>query len=202
MAVKNAPLRPTKAPNIPIGPVDYDQRYIDQLTNALRLYFTSVDNFTQAVINPLYGPTADRPLESVQVPLAVGQLYFDTTLSTLILWDGTTWVPAVPASASPVTSFSAGTTGFTPNVATTGAVTLAGTLAAANGGTGQTSLSAVTVGNATNAVSSTKITNSGGWSVTPSGTKLYFNYNGTNVASLDSSGNLITLANITAYGTV
>ena len=45
------------------------------------------------------------------------------------------------------------------------------------------------------------ITNSGGWSVTPSGTKLYFNYNGTNVASLDSSGNLITLANITAYGT-
>jgi len=45
------------------------------------------------------------------------------------------------------------------------------------------------------------ITNSGGWSVTPSGTKLYFNYNGTDVASLDSSGNLITLANITAYGT-
>jgi hypothetical protein len=45
------------------------------------------------------------------------------------------------------------------------------------------------------------ITNSGGWSVTPSGTKLYFNYNGTNVASLDSSGNLIVLANITAYGT-
>jgi hypothetical protein len=46
-----------------------------------------------------------------------------------------------------------------------------------------------------------QITNSGGWSVTPSGTKLYFNYNGTNVASLDSSGNLITLADITAYGT-
>jgi hypothetical protein len=45
------------------------------------------------------------------------------------------------------------------------------------------------------------VTNSGGWSVTPSGTKLYFNYNGTNVASLDSSGNLITKANITAYGT-
>lgn len=45
------------------------------------------------------------------------------------------------------------------------------------------------------------ISNTGGWSVTPSGTTLYFNYNGTNVASLDSSGNLITLANITAYGT-
>lgn len=49
-----------------------------------------------------------------------------------------------------VTSFSAGTTGLTPNTGTTGAVTLAGTLAVANGGTGQTSLSSVAVGTATN----------------------------------------------------
>jgi len=49
--------------------------------------------------------------------------------------------------------------------------------------------------------SATSISNSGGWSVTPSGTKLYFNYNGTNVASLDSSGNLITLGSHTAGGT-
>ena len=39
-------------------------------------------------------------------------------------------------SSSAVTSFSAGTTGFTPSTATTGAVTLAGTLNVANGGTG------------------------------------------------------------------
>lgn len=39
-----------------------------------------------------------------------------------------------------VTSFSAGTTGLTPNTATTGAVTLAGTLATTNGGTGLTSI--------------------------------------------------------------
>jgi hypothetical protein len=45
------------------------------------------------------------------------------------------------------------------------------------------------------------ITNSGGWSVTPSGTKLFFNYNGTNVGSLDSSGNFIVIGNVTAYGT-
>lgn len=54
-------------------------------------------------------------------------------------------------------------------------------------------------GNTTGA--STAISNTGGWSVTPTGTKLYFSYNGVNVASLDSSGNLITLANVTAYGT-
>ena len=41
------------------------------------------------------------------------------------------------------------------------------------------------------------IANSGGWNVTPTGTKLYFNYNGTNVGSLDSSGNFIVLGNIT-----
>jgi len=45
---------------------------------------------------------------------------------------------------------------------------------------------------------STAITNSGGWNVTPSGTKLYFNYNGTNVASLDSSGNFKSLLTVAA----
>jgi hypothetical protein len=40
------------------------------------------------------------------------------------------------AAAAGVTSFSAGTTGFTPSTATTGNVTLGGTLAVANGGTG------------------------------------------------------------------
>jgi hypothetical protein len=47
---------------------------------------------------------------------------------------------------------------------------------------------------------SSAIFNSGGWSVTPTGTKLFFNYNGTNVGSLDSSGNFIVIGNLTAYG--
>ena len=67
------------------------------------------------------------------------------------------------------------------------------------GGNAATATSATS---ATTATSSGAITNSGGWSVTPSGTTLYFNYNGTNVAKLDSSGNLTTKANITAYGSV
>lgn len=46
------------------------------------------------------------------------------------------------AQTGVVTTFSAGTTGLTPAAATTGAVTLAGTLAVANGGTGITSLGA------------------------------------------------------------
>lgn len=45
-----------------------------------------------------------------------------------------------------VTSFSAGTTGLTPNTASTGEVTLSGTLALTNGGTGGTSASTARTG--------------------------------------------------------
>jgi hypothetical protein len=55
----------------------------------------------------------------------------------LCAWNGSDFVKiATTATAS---SFSAGTTGFTPSTATTGAITLAGTLGTANGGTNLTS---------------------------------------------------------------
>jgi len=53
---------------------------------------------------------------------------------------GVVQVLASKAAAAGVLSFSAGTTGLTPSTATSGAVTLAGTLAIANGGTGLTAL--------------------------------------------------------------
>ena len=57
------------------------------------------------------------------------------------------------ASSSGVTSFSAGTTGFTPSTGTTGSVTLSGTLNVANGGTGVTTTPTngqLLIGNGTN----------------------------------------------------
>ena len=53
-----------------------------------------------------------------------------------------------------VNTFSAGTTGFTPSTASTGAVTLAGTLNVANGGTGLTTAAAngIVYGNGTSAL--------------------------------------------------
>jgi hypothetical protein len=50
------------------------------------------------------------------------------------------------SAGSGVSTFSAGTTGLTPSTATGGAVTLAGTLAAANGGTGVSNSSTITLG--------------------------------------------------------
>lgn len=59
----------------------------------------------------------------------------------LLTSNGTTATWAA-APAAGVTSFSAGTTGFSPSTGTTGAITLSGTLAVANGGTNLTSYTA------------------------------------------------------------
>jgi len=79
---------------------------------------------------------------------ADGKLYFKNSSGVVTLL----------ASSGTVggTTFSAGTTGFTPNTATSGAVTLAGTLVVGNGGTGLTSLTAgyIPYGNGTSALSS------------------------------------------------
>ncbi len=56
----------------------------------------------------------------------------------LAAWNGSDFVKIATSTADGVTTFSAGTTGLTPNTATAGAVTLSGTLAVANGGTGVT----------------------------------------------------------------
>ena len=45
-------LVPSKAPNIPIGPVEYSQQYQDQFTNVLRLYFNQIDNDWTSVLGP------------------------------------------------------------------------------------------------------------------------------------------------------
>jgi hypothetical protein len=88
---KSGVLLASKAPNLPIAPVEYAQQYQDQVLNALRLYFNQVDNITQAVVNPLYGTTANRPVSAIQAPLAIGQSYYDTTLGIPIWWNGTVW---------------------------------------------------------------------------------------------------------------
>jgi len=70
----------------------------------------------------------------------------------LLTSNGTTasWAP----STGGVTSFSGGSTGLTPNTATTGAISLGGTLAVGYGGTGSTTLTAnnVLLGNGTSAL--------------------------------------------------
>jgi hypothetical protein len=87
-------LRPSKQPNLPIAPTEYKQPYFDDYSKVLRLYFAQIDSFTQAIAIPPSGTTANRPVDNVQVPLSVGQYYFDTTLGRPIFWNGTAWINA------------------------------------------------------------------------------------------------------------
>jgi hypothetical protein len=45
--------RPSKASNLAVAPVDYQQRYQDQFNNQLRIYFNQVDSNTQELIQKL-----------------------------------------------------------------------------------------------------------------------------------------------------
>jgi hypothetical protein len=101
---------------------------------------TAVQNATAAVTSTnLAGGTASQiPYQS-----ASGTTTFiaNGTSGQILKSNGTSAPSWENVSALGVTTFSAGTTGFTPSTATGGAVTLAGTLALANGGTGATTVS-------------------------------------------------------------
>lgn len=89
-----------------------------------------------------------------------------------------------------VSSFSAGTTGLTPSVATNGAVTLGGTLALTNGGTGATTAA----GARTNlGLGTAATTNASAYATAAQGTKA-----DTAVQTISSSDGTITVSGTTA----
>ena len=117
-------------------------------------------------------------------------------------------------AAGGVTSFSAGTTGLTPSTGTTGAITLAGTLAVANGGTGVTTstgsgsvvrstspsfttpvLGTPTSGTLTNCTGytfanlSTKPTTLAGYGITNAATSTHVHGNITNAGAIGATAN-------------
>jgi hypothetical protein len=99
---------------------------------------------TSAALLPR-GITSQR----VAVP-TTGMLRYNTQTEVFEGYTNTGWNTFSVTGG--VTSFSAGTTGFTPSIATTGAVTLAGILNVANGGTGVGTLTGYVIGNGTSAM--------------------------------------------------
>jgi hypothetical protein len=88
-----------------------------------------------------------RSTTALAVPLAAnlaaGELAINITDGKLYYNDGgTVKLLASNAATTNVTSISFGTTGLTPSTATSGAVTVAGTLVVGNGGTGLTTITA------------------------------------------------------------
>ena len=84
----NYTVRNTIAPNLPMPQQEYSPEDGTMLLNALRLYFNQIDNFTQNVVKPAHGTTANRPTFDLQI----GTPYFDTTLGIPIWYNGTVWV--------------------------------------------------------------------------------------------------------------
>jgi len=104
-------------------------------------------------------------------------------------------IPAWVSLPTNVSSFSAGTTGFTPSSPSTGAVTLAGTLNIANGGTGNTTGQAASVANSvtfnnsgTGAASGTTFNGSAAQTIS---------YNTVGASPLAGSTSLTTLGTVT-----
>ena len=141
----------------------------------------------------------------VNTNLVNGELAINITDGKLYYKDnsGVVKLLASNAATTNVTTFSAGTTGFTPSSATSGAVTLAGTLATTNGGTG---LTAFTSGGAVYATSTSALT-TGTLPVTAGGTGLttlatgYIPYgNGTSAFSSASTLSYNATSGLTVNG--
>jgi hypothetical protein len=114
--------------------------------------------------NPTFPGTAAMIVTtgtSAQQPVGTnGQMRFNSDTQTFDGYASGTWRQF--SLAGGVTTFSAGSTGFTPVSPTSGAVTLGGTLNAASGGTGANTLTGYVYGNGTGIMTaSTTIPNAG-----------------------------------------
>lgn len=86
----------TKAPALPIAPVEYNRQYIDQLNNVLRLYFAQLDNFI-ALLN------AGSITDNLNVPYGAFSCFSQTTLTANITNTITT-IPVVSTASFPTAS--------------------------------------------------------------------------------------------------
>jgi hypothetical protein len=113
-------------------------------TNSATITGGTITGITDLAVADGGTGSSSLTLNSVLIGNGTGALLAvaPSTSGNLLTSNGTTWASTAPAAM--VNSFSAGTTGLTPSTTTTGAVTLAGTLAVANGGTGVTSSTGTT----------------------------------------------------------
>jgi hypothetical protein len=83
--IKTLDLRPPKAPNLLIAPVDYAKLYQDQLNNALRLYFNQIDNFGFGLLNTSGGGGISFPFISASD--STDQLATASNTPTVVTWN-------------------------------------------------------------------------------------------------------------------
>jgi len=81
------------APRLPVAPIEYDQRFMDEFIRILRLYFNQLDNS-----GPLQGTTLNLstinqttnlpviaiPTQASVATLRTGDVYYDTTAGNVL----------------------------------------------------------------------------------------------------------------------
>jgi hypothetical protein len=85
--MSNLPLIPPRAPNLPLAPVEYESRYLEQLTNALRLYFNTIDNFSQQFVSGTGGAYLKFPF--IEASDSGTQYATGNNTATIVNWDTT-----------------------------------------------------------------------------------------------------------------
>ena len=78
-------LRSSKAPNLPIAPVEYSQQFMDQFSNVLRLYFNQIDNFGAGVGGSNGGSYIQFPF--IAASESASQYATATNTATIVLWN-------------------------------------------------------------------------------------------------------------------
>jgi hypothetical protein len=100
------PLRPPKAPNLLVAPIVYDQRYVDQLTNALRLYFNQIDNGMGFLLSGTGGASLSLPF--IAASDSTDQLATASNTPTVVTWNtldgGNGFTLNAPGSATALVS--------------------------------------------------------------------------------------------------
>ena len=78
-------LRPPKAPNLPIGPVEYAQDYQNQLNNVQRLYYNQIDNTLTSLLENNGGRFLNFP--HIAASDSTNQYAGGDNIPTLVKWD-------------------------------------------------------------------------------------------------------------------
>jgi len=171
---------------------------LSSFTSGGAVYATSSSALTTGTLPVASGGTGQTTFTDGQLLIgnSSGNTLSKATLTaganvTITNGNGTITIAASSGGSGTITSVTASTPlsatpGTTPNIS------LSGTVPIANGGTGNTSGVAV----------SAPLLQTTNFSISEVGGALVFKYGATTIATMDSSGNLTTLANVTAYGSI
>jgi hypothetical protein len=100
------PLIPPRAPNLPLAPGQYESRYVEQLNNALRLYFNTIDNGFNALLGDQGGAYLQLPFISASD--STDQLATASNTATVVKWNtlegGNGFTLGAPGSATALVS--------------------------------------------------------------------------------------------------